>query len=304
MTVRGWMPAANAGIVLPHEHLFSSFGLDAAPRHAYDLPRLRGTVGPYLRYLKELGCGTIMDCTTAWFGRDVALLREFSDASGVNVVANTGYYGAADDRYVPPHSREESAEQLARRWIAEWRDGIDGSRVRPGLIKTAVDSGPLSPIDRKLVTAAALTHRETGLTISCHTSDNPGAAAEQLEVLKAEGVSPEAWVWVHAHNVKDVDALERAAATGAWIELDGLDPSSLDLHLERLLELRRRGLLGRLLVSHDGDFFPAPPSAPRPADALLTTFRYTLLENGLDEAEVRRLIEENPVQAFAVRVRS
>ena len=59
-----------------------------------------------------------------------------------------------------------------------------------------------------------------------------------------------------------------------------------------------------MLVSHDGDFYPAPPTAPRPADALLTTFRYTLLENGLDESEVRQLIEENPVRAFAVRVRT
>ena len=215
MTVRGWLSGADAGVVLPHEHLFSSFGLDAAPRHPYDLPRLRSTVGPYLRYLKELGCGTILDCTTAWFGRDVGLLRELSEKSGLNVVANTGYYGAANDRYVPPHAREESAEMLAARWIGEWRDGIDGTDVRPGLIKTAVDEGPLSAIDRKLVTAAAITHRETGLTISCHTSNNPGAAAEQLEILKEQGVSPEAWVWVHAHNVEDSDALERAAASGA-----------------------------------------------------------------------------------------
>ncbi len=304
MTVLGWIPAARAGIVLPHEHLFSSFGLVAAERHAYDLRRLRANVAPYLAYLRELDCGTVMDCTTAGFGRDVALLRGLSETSGLNVVTNTGYYGAADDRYVPAHAYEESAEQLAARWLAEWREGIDGTGIRPGFIKTAVDGGPLSDIDRKLVTAAALTHHESGLTIACHTSDNPVSAFEQLAILKEAGVSPRAWVWVHAHNVQDVGALARAAEAGAWIELDGLSPQSLDLHLERVLELRERGLLGHVLLSHDGDYFPASLGAPRPSDVLLTTLRHVLLDRGLSGSEVRQLIETNPVEAFAVRVRT
>ena len=303
-TALGWIPATKAGIVLPHEHLFSSFGLDVAPRHEYDVERLRANVAPYLAYLRELGCGTLMDCTTAYFGRDATLLRELSKTSGLNVVTNTGYYGAAGDRYVPAHAYEESAEQLAARWLDEWRGGIDGTDIRPGFIKTGVDPGPLSEIDRKLVSAAALTHGESGLTIACHTSDSPESAFEQLAILKERRVSPKAWVWVHAHNVQDVGALVRAAEAGAWIELDGLGPRSLDLHLERVLELRKRGLLGHVLLSHDGDHFPASLGAPRPSDALFTTFRHVLLDRGLSGSEVEQLVETNPVEAFSIRVRT
>lgn len=303
VTVRGPVPAAEAGITLPHEHLFSRFGLEARERHEYETERLRANLVPYLRFLRALGCRTIADCTTAYFGRDVRLLRELSEASGVHVLANTGYYGAADDRYVPPHARSESADELARRWLAEWRDGIDGTGIRPGFVKTGVDRGPLSEIDRKLVVAAARTHRESGLTIACHTGDNPEAALEQLSILKAEGVSPRAWIWVHAHSVKDVAALVRAAEAGAWLELDGLSADTFEAHLERLLDLRGRGLLRQVLLSHDGNGHPAPGRVPRDFHLLLTAFRHALADRGLGPDEVEQLLVRNPGEALAVRVR-
>jgi phosphotriesterase-related protein len=302
-TVLGPIAASEAGLTLPHEHLFSRFGMGPRERPEYELERLRANMTPYLRYLHALGCRTVMDCTTAYFGRHVGLLEELSTASGIHVVTNTGYYGAADDRYVPPHAHSESADALASRWVAEWRDGIDASAVRPGFIKTGIDRGPLSPIDRKLVVAAARTHRETGLTIACHTGDNPEAAIEQLAILKAEAVSPRAWIWVHAHAVKDVAALLRAAEQGAWIELDGLDADSFEPHLLRVLDLRARGVLGQVLLSHDGDGHPATGRVPRSFDLLLTTFRHALRERGLGAEEVRRLLVDNPREAFAIRVR-
>ncbi|HEX9186816.1 MAG TPA: twin-arginine translocation signal domain-containing protein [Vicinamibacteria bacterium] len=302
-TVLGPLDAAEAGIAFPHEHLFSRFGLPPAARHEYELDTLRANLVPYLKYLHALGCLTLFDCTTAWFGRDVLLLQELSKASGVHVVTNTGYYGAADDRYVPPHAHAESADALAARWLGEWTGGIDGTAIRPGFLKTGVDRGPVSAIDRKLVVAAARTHRGSGLTIACHTGDNPEAALDQLAILKAEGVSPRAWVWVHAHAVKDEAALVRAAEAGAWIELDGLDPGSFEAHLERVLDLRKRGFLGQVLLSHDGDLHPAPGRVPRPLDLLLTTFRHALRDRGLSADEVRRLLVDNPREAFAVRVR-
>jgi phosphotriesterase-related protein len=302
-TVLGPIAADEAGITFPHEHLFSRFGMEAAERHEYEAEQLRGNLVPYLRFLRAIGCRTVVDCTAAYFGRHVRLLEELSRASGLQVVTNTGYYGAADDRYVPPHALAESADELARRWVAEWTGGIDGTAVRPGFIKTGVDRGPLSAIDRKLVTAAALAHRESGLTIAGHTGDNPEAAFEQLAILKEENVSPRAWIWVHAHAVKDAAALVRAAEAGAWIELDGLDPGSFAAHLERLLDLRSRGLLGRVLVSHDGDGHPARGGVPRDFHLLLTAFRHALRDRGLGADEVRRLLVENPGEAFAVRVR-
>jgi phosphotriesterase-related protein len=124
--------------------------------------------------VKALGCRALFDCTAAYFGRDVRLLRKVSEQTGLHIITNTGYYGAANDRYVPPHAFEETAEQLAGRWVKEWKEGIDGTGIRPGFVKLAVDAGPLSEIDAKLLRAGALTHLATGLTLAVHTATTRG----------------------------------------------------------------------------------------------------------------------------------
>jgi phosphotriesterase-related protein len=202
-TVRGPVSPAVLGTTLVHEHVLVDFvGADKVSRQRYDADEAFRTVLPHLLALKERGGRTLVECTPAWLGRDPALLRRLSEASGLHIVTNTGYYGAAQHKYLPAHAFDESAERLAERWTLEWRDGIEGTGIRPGFLKTGVDAGPLSPVDRKLLTAAALCHRRTGLRIHCHTGDGR-AAMDILTVLEEQGVSPAAFVWVHAQNEKD-----------------------------------------------------------------------------------------------------
>ena len=304
MTVIGPVDPATLGTILPHEHVLSRFGERPARRPDYDLAMLFDTVVPILERVKALGCTAIMDCTAAYFGRDPLIMRRLAEMSGLHLVTNTGYYGAADDRYVPEHAYQETAEQLADRWLGEWTNGVDNTGIRPGFIKTAVDGDRFSDIDRKLVRAAALTHRESGLTLAVHTSGNVQAAQGQLAILREEGVAPEAWIWVHAQNVDDLDALSDAAERGAWIEFDGIRPDTIDQHVELVQAMKRRGHLGRVLLSHDGSSFPPEGTAPRPYDLLFTTFMPALRDAGFSEAEIRTLTVDNPREAFTVRVRT
>jgi predicted metal-dependent phosphotriesterase family hydrolase len=297
MTVLGPVDPGSLGLLLPHEHVMSTFGLPAAPVASYDEARLLPAATGYLRHLKELGCGAVADCTTAYFGRDPSLLARISEASGVAILTNTGYYAAAGDRYVPEHAFKESAAQIAARWTAEWRDGIGGTGIRPGFIKTAVDEGPLSDIDRKLVRAAILTHMETGLTVQTHVGDNPAVVDEILGMLGGEGISPEAWIWVHAHAVREASGLRRAAEAGAWISLDGLGEDTAAHILGLLQALRDWGLLGRALVSHDGEAFD-PSGGSRQFHVLLTSFIPLMERSGFDRGEIEQVTVRNPAQAF------
>ena len=110
------------------------------------------------------------------------LLKRLSEASGLHILTNTGYYGAANDKHVPAFAFTETAEQLAARWIREAERGIDGTGIQPAFMKIGVDEAPLSEIDTKLVRAAAITHLRTGLPIASHTSTGT-AALEQLDLL-------------------------------------------------------------------------------------------------------------------------
>ena len=308
MTVRGEIAARRMGFTLPHEHLMSTFGAESSESPQYDEVRLMAQVLPYLERVKRLGCRTIFDCTAAYFGRSPRLLKTFSERSGLHLVTNTGYYGAANDRYVPAFVATESPAQIAARWLDEWRNGIGGTDIRPGFVKLAVDGGDLSDTDAKLIRAGALTHRASGLTLAVHTGNNPKAAYQQLAILDEENVNPTAWIWVHAHAVERIEDLIPAAQRGAWLSFDGLqlpDPGNdpVGKHLALLAGMQRRGFLNQVLLSHDGNSFTSEGRL-RPYDALFTTLLPALRSNGFTDREIRALTVENPARAFSIRVRA
>jgi phosphotriesterase-related protein len=298
MTVAGPISPQEMGLCLPHEHVMSTFG-DAPARYpTYDLPRLLSIVIPYLDKLKTLGCRTLLDCTAAYFGRHPELLRQISQDSGMQIITNTGYYSAAQDYYVPEHAHHETAPQIAARWTREFFDGIDETGIRPGFIKTAVDDGDFSELDKKLVRAAILTHRQTGLAIQTHTGNNLEAAQGILRLFYEEGISASAWVWVHAHNVRETEQLIDAARKGAWISLDGLSEGTASFILLTLQKLKAARLLDKAMLSHDGDSYCA--GAFRPYEYIFTDFLPLLERSGFSPQEVRLLTVENPARAFTL----
>jgi phosphotriesterase-related protein len=301
-TATGAIAPEQLGLTLMHEHVLVDFiGADRVSPSRYDADEVFRTVLPHLQQAKRLGCETLVECTPAYLGRDPRLLRRLSEASGVRVLTNTGYYGAANDKHVPTHAFDETAEQLAARWVREAREGIDGTGIRPAFMKIGVDAAPLSAIDAKLVRAAALTHRETGLAIASHTGTG-AAALEELDILERERVSPGAFIWVHAQSERDETFHTRVATRGAWVEFDGISETSVDRHVALVRAMQAQGLLGQVLVSHDAGWYHVgePKGGTfRPFDTFFTKFAPALRVAGATDANVRALLVENPRKALA-----
>jgi phosphotriesterase-related protein len=301
-TVRGPVDANELGVTLVHEHVLVDFiGAEQVSRSRYDAEEAFKVVLPHLAALKERGVGTLVECTPAFLGRDPLLLRRLSEASGLHIVTNTGYYGARKSQFLPAHAFQESAEQLAERWLTEWRQGIERSGIRPAFLKTGVDAGPLSPVDRKLIVAAAHCHKRTGLRIHCHTGDGV-AAMDILSVLQEMKVSPRAYVWVHAQNAKDPALHLKAAKAGAWVELDGVSETTRDAHVAAVMDLNRAGLLERVLISQDAGWFRVGEPGGgrfRPFTYLLDAFVPVLRETGLTERDVKTLMVDNPARVLS-----
>lgn len=311
MTVAGPLAPDQTAMWLPHEHILSRFGVEPAEPAIYDSKAVVEDVGPYLKYIKSLGVDTIVDCTAAYFGRNAGVLKELAEVSGMNIITNTGWYGAANDRYVPEKANKMKPDQMAREWINEFENGINGTGVKPGFIKTAIDGDGLSDIDAKLVRAAAQTHAATGLSIAVHTGGNVAGAKKELEILQEENVSPEAWIWVHAQNVENPRELIEAAEKGAWISLDGIRSTyyanqekqgndTVMQHLEHCNALKQAGYLDQVLLSHDGSSYPPEGKVKRPFDVLITTFIPMLKAAGYSDAEINQLTRTNPAKAFQV----
>mgnify|MGYP000933080545 CR=1 FL=1 len=305
LTVRGPIRPDELGLCLTHEHLFSNFGLDPADPPHYDTPRLFREVLRYVSSVKYLGAASIIDCTAQYFGRAPDLLRRISDGARVHVITNSGYYGAAARRYLPPHIEDESAGRIATRWVDEFQRGIGDTGIRPGFLKLGIDEGPLQTIDEKLLRAAAIAHRQTGLTIAVHTGANAAAALRQIDILDEQHVAPSAWIWVHANNCTDDGALREAAARGAWLSFDGIAPDSLPRHLALVQRMKAEGRLAQVLLSHDGNSFRANGTRPlKPYTALFTHFLPLLAQSGFTPREIQRLTVDNPARAFTVAVRT
>lgn len=309
MTVRGRIKAREMGVTLTHEHLLANFQpYEEWARHpqTYDRDEVLERVLPHLIRIHQLGCRTFVDATAVGLGRDPILLRRLAERSGLHILTVTGNYAAIQYRQLPPNVFTDSPETLAQRWIREWSDGIDGTDIRPGFIKLGFNGGPLSEVERKLIRAGAIAHRQTGLTIGAHTG--PAVAAiEQLAILEASGVHPCAWIWIHAQNEKDLARHQEAARRGAWVSLDGVAPDSVSAHVAMVTSLRDQGLLHRVLVSQDAGWYAVGQPGGgtfRPFDTVFTEFIPALRSRGFTNAEIDTLFVENPANALSIGVRA
>jgi phosphotriesterase-related protein len=306
MTVNGMINSSEIRNTLPHEHILVDFiGAEEINPPRWDREEVIKKILPYLEEAKNAGCHTLVDCTPNYLGRDVALLKRLSDLTGLLIVTNTGYYGGSDNKYLPAHTFSETPEQLARRWIREWEEGIDGTTIRPGFMKISVNPSHLSDVSLKLIQAAALTHLKTGLTIASHTG--PAIPAlEQIEILKVNKIDPAAFIWVHAQNEKDGAQYIKAAREGAWVSLDGLRDNNIEAYIEKLLRLKREQYLHKVLLSHDAGWYdPAKPEGGtiREYTVLFKKMIPRMEQEGFAESEILQLIHNNPADAYSIGIK-
>lgn len=297
--------AESNQIWLSHEHILVDFiGADSIQPTTWNHDEVIKQIIPYLEELKEFKVGYFVDATPNFLGRDVLLLEKLAKKTGLRIVTNTGLYGARNNKFLPKYALESSAENLSEMWINEYKHGIDGSSIKPGFIKIGVDKAEtLSPLHQKLIRAAALTHLETGLTIASHTGKAIGLWP-QLKILKDKGISPEAFIWVHAQSESNNDTYLKAAKMGCWISLDGFS-ADWEKYVDKILFAKKKGILNRVLISQDAGWYD-PQKNNQTIQPYLTIFKKLypeLKSHGFTDNEFNQLVSINPSKAFAIAIR-
>tara|TARA_R110000868_G_scaffold220806_2_gene472269 strand:- start:17453 stop:18316 length:864 start_codon:yes stop_codon:yes gene_type:complete len=281
----------------------SNFGKEIGEASNYDSIKLFNQVIPYLKHLKSFGVISIFDCTTEYFGRRTDLLKTISDSSGVQIITNTGFYGAANDRYIPSFAYDASAEYISEIWIDEFVNGIKGTPIKPGFIKLAFDDGmPPSNIDKKLFEAGLLTHLSTGLTLAVHTGTNMEAVKLQTKLLRESNIHPSAWIWTHASKVENDEILIDHALKGAWISLDGVNENNTSEYIKRIMLFKQKKLLNKILLSHDGNSFRNGGDMKR-FEAIFENLIPEMLNNGFTDEDIDQIMVRNPKEAFCIKIR-
>ena len=306
-TVLGPVPASKLGFTLVHEHVMCDFiGADQTNRHRWEVEAVVKRMLPVLRQLKERGVTGFIDCTPAYIGRDPRVLKQLAQETGLHIVTNTGYYGGADDKFVPKHAYGATPDQLADLWVGEWVHGIEDTGVKPGFIKIGIDkikgsSDRLSPIDEKLVRASARASRRTNLAVTCHTGGGP-AGLTATKIFIEERADPGRFIVAHSDG-HGLPINRAVAALGAWVSFDGIGRQPLESHL-KLVHAMTEKHASHLLLSQDSGWYwvgQQNGGEVRNFNYLSDVFLPALHSGGISEATIRKLTVENPANAFATR---
>jgi phosphotriesterase-related protein len=258
---------------------------------------------PYLLAAKQRGVRGFVDCTPAYVGRDPRILKKLAMTTGLHILTNTGYYGDAEGRYLPPSAHLETAEKIAARWLAEWHHGIEDTGVRPGFVKIRVDGlaperSHLSEMDGKLLAAAAAVSRGTHMAVTCHSPGPSGLSA----ALRFAAEGGDAGKFIVAHCDDNGFGLNgKITAAGSWVSIDGIGRKPIADHLAIVLPLLQNSP-DRLLLSMDSGWYNVgEPDGGKISGftALTDNFLPALRAAGVKAAQISRVTVENPARVFA-----
>ena len=140
------------------------------------------------REYRIAGGTTVINCDLPGIGRDVANLQKISRATGINIVASTGWYVQASH---PPEVASKSIEELAEIMVKEITVGIGRTGVKAGNIGEIALSGrtrdPFRPDEEKVLRAAARAQKATGVSLTIHPNFPGDHWDTYIDILEKEG---------------------------------------------------------------------------------------------------------------------
>jgi phosphotriesterase-related protein len=311
-TLNGPVDTAELGTVLMHEHVFNITAEIQIVHPGFngwnpdvEIPNAQRT----LRQVKEAGVDTLVELSPIGLGRSLGLIRRASEGSGLNIVLATGLYTydvlPRPWHFVGPGTLLDGEEPLDELMRADLRDGIEGSEVKPGVLKCAIDAAGLTDHVERVVRSVCRIHKETGTPVCIHTSAPHERGRDALRILAEEEVDPKRVMLAHCGDTADVHYLEELAASGALLGMDrfGLDILlPFDERVATVAAMCERGHPDKMILSQDASCF-TDWFAPGLREQMAPNWHYlhvvndvipALRERGVSDAQVDQMMRQNP----------
>lgn len=302
MTVLGPIDPGALGITLRHEHLLAAPPTTVAAEPDYRIDEWDAALADAESF-QFAGGGAIVDCTPPDNGRDLAGLLWVAGRVGVHLVATSGYH---KERYSRPFIEGRSPAILAADLVRELSDGDKVTGVRPGQLKAGSSLDRITEIERTAFMAIALAHRATGVPIITH-ADAGTEGREQVDLLVSLGVAADHVTVSHLdRRFDDAAMLSSVLETGAFIGFDQLGKPRYGPDEPKAVVIARLiadGFVDQILLSHDmarRSLRPAYGGEPG-MTWLLDRFVFMLLDAGVEAADIRRILVDNPARALTVQ---
>jgi phosphotriesterase-related protein len=246
-SVLGPLDTKNLGFTLMHEHVMSQ-GFVAQNYPELFGERFLDRIIDGVAAAKQGGVDTIIDATTFDLGRDVSLLAEIARRTNVNIIACTGWW-----MNLPQYLAGASPNLYADLFVREIREGIAGTGIKAGILKSAADFGGVTATGEIMLRAVARAHLQTQVPIMLHSYAPEQVAKRQLAILKEEGVDLKRVAVDHVNDTKDMEYITWLLEQGCYLGMDRYPGLNLSAHArtETLKWLIDAGWVDRLLPSHD-----------------------------------------------------
>jgi phosphotriesterase-related protein len=287
------------GMILPHEHVFVDLRTPDQPGYAEadeaDVLRL---MVPEIEKIKALGITALVECSTGGVGRRADMDLAVSRATDFPIVVPTGNYR---EPWIPDWVNTATEAELEAWMLKELNERFDEADYRAGWIKLSAGDDGITPLEAKILRAAARAAAQTNAVIGSHTIKGR-VVMDQLAIIEEEGYRAERFISIHTQAEKDFGLNLAVAERGAWIEYDNIgwvDDAEL---LPLILKVLKAGRGGQLLLSHDrGWYNPAnqPGEVPKPYTHLSEVMLPKLRAAGVNEGTITMLTHDNPFEAFA-----
>lgn len=297
-TTLGALTRDQLGMILPHEHVFVDLRTPDQPGYAVaSAADVVALMAPEIERIKALGVTALVECSTTGVGRRPDLDLAVSLATGFPIVVPTGSYR---EPWIEDRIRALSDHALEAWMVRELTDGFAEAPFRAGWIKLSAGDDGLTPLETRILRAAARAGIRTGAVIGSHTIKGR-VVMDQLDIIEAEGYRADRFISIHTQEERDFALNLAVAARGAWIEYDHIGRSDDGPILTLVQNVIEAGYGRQLLLSHDtGWFDPAKPGGgtPTPYTHLNTVFLPKLAAAGADPATIRQLTHDNPFDAY------
>ncbi len=314
-TIDGSVTREQLGAVLMHEHVLLPVPEIAAVYPGAFDPAVRiPDASRKLRDLKAAGVDTIVDMTVLGMGREVELIRQAVENTGLNVVMATGLF-TLDELPVyfqrrGPGTVFGGPEPLEELFVRELESGIGDTGVRAAVIKCATGERGLTPDVQRVLRAAAAAHHRTGALISTHADSETRRGVDQQRVLREEGVDLTRLLVGHCGDSTDIGYLTTLMDAGSYVGMDRFGMDNLLPTAERVrvvAELVRLGYASRVVLSHDSNCFTLnwdPDARERMIPDWQLSFIPTrvlglLREAGVTDDDIDQMMRRNPAALLA-----
>ncbi len=335
-SVTGELSKSELGIITPHEHVFidlSAF-FEERPLRYVEKPaeekvslKNLGQLNrdPYalkdnlkmddfevqkkeLLFFKNAGGNTVVDATMDGIGRDPERLRRMSEETGLNIIMGTGFYVSSTH---PDELEKMSEEEISELMCCEIRDGVSG--VKAGIIGEIGISELFNDAERKVLRAAAIAHKKTGVGVLLHINPWTTAGDEATDILLRGGVAPDRIAVSHIDVENREEYIFSLLKKGVYVEFDNFGKEyyvekdarrdgygcfvSDKARVELLKKLIDKGYLSQILLSCDVCLKTLLRSyGGWGYDHLLLNVLPMMKEEGISDREIEIMLKNNPAK--------